>query len=80
MTEQQFRSDVETIIANMTAIKEAKGVLPIMSQLPDYPVETCACAAAIMQLPKAFVLVAMNKQHRDAAISFAYDSAIQSLN
>jgi hypothetical protein len=74
---QQFKKEVFAVISNLDAIKKANGSIPIMSQLSDYSVDVCECAAAITGINKGIVLTLMNKKHRDAAIIYGYEQAIK---
>lgn len=74
MNYQDFKNDVEKIVANMQAIAEHK-VTYSEHQLPDYGVEACQAAAAIIGCEAGLVLALMNKKHRTSITNHYFNKA-----
>lgn len=78
MTEQQFKAQVETMIANLNAIK-ASSVTSEGSawalQQTNYPLAVCECAALLSGNDVTFAKM-FNREFRDAALQMMFGRAL----
>lgn len=82
MTEQEFAAQVETMIANLNAIKNSdrspcEGSAWALQQT-DYPLAVCECAATLSGHDTTFAKM-FNRKFREAALSMMFDRALQAV-
>ena len=81
MTEQQFKAQVETMIANLHAIKAStttsEGSAWALQQT-DYPLAVCECAALLSGNDVTFAKM-FNRKFREAALSMMFGRALEAV-
>lgn len=81
MTEQQFKAQVETMIANLNAIKASTMTSAGSAwalQQADYPLAVCECAALLSGNDATFAKM-FNRKFRDAALSMMFGRALETV-
>lgn len=81
MTEEQFKAQVETMIANLQAIKSFSGASEGSAwalQQTDYPLAVCECAALLSGNDVTFAKM-FNRDFREAALSMMFQRALEAV-
>jgi hypothetical protein len=81
MTKNEFAAQVETMIANLQAIKGFSGASEGSAwalQQTDYPVAVCECAAVLSGHDVTFAKM-FNRRFRDDALSMMFEQARQAV-
>jgi hypothetical protein len=81
MTKEQFAAQVETMIANLEAIKAASGFgagTAWAFDQHDYPLAVCECAAAVSGNDATFAKM-FNRKFRTDACSMMFERALQAI-
>lgn len=78
MTKEQFTAMVETMIANLEALKRISGVAEASAwalDQTDYPLAVCECAAALSGNDVTFAKM-FNRKFRTDACAMMFDRAL----
>ena len=76
MTIEQFKADVEALIANLTALASASDAAAGELRHADYSIAACECAAQIGDFDVSMAKM-FNREYREAVTGFFFDRAIK---